>query len=78
MMPDGMMGPGMSLWMVLNMIFSLLVIVGIVMLIAWAVEKLAGGDGRRQEESALEILKKRYAKGEISKEEYEEIKRDLL
>lgn len=28
-------------------------------------------------ESPLEILKKRYAEGEISKEEYEEMKRDL-
>jgi putative membrane protein len=29
-------------------------------------------------ESALEILNKRYASGEISKEEYERIKRDIL
>lgn len=29
-------------------------------------------------ESALEILKKRYARGEISKEEFEERKKDLL
>jgi putative membrane protein len=28
-------------------------------------------------ENALEVLKKRYAKGEIGKEEYERIKRDI-
>jgi len=29
-------------------------------------------------ESAIEILKKRYASGEISKEEFEEKKKDLV
>jgi putative membrane protein len=37
-----------------------------------------GHQGGPESESALEILKKRYARGEISKEEFEQIRRDIL
>lgn len=36
-----------------------------------------GGPDRPGEDSALEILKRRYARGEISREEYLEMKREL-
>ncbi len=53
-------------------------------LIIWAVVAAARGTGQSgsfdsasRSDSALEILKKRYARGEINKEEYEARKKDL-
>ena len=62
------------IWMVL---FSGLIVLGIVALIRWLIR---GEGGRRSgsEDSALEILKRRYAKGEMDKAEFEEKKQDLM
>lgn len=71
------MDGGMGIWMLFNMAFWILVIIGIVLLAVW-IARTAGRDERgKVEESALDILKKRYARGEINKEEYEEKKRDI-
>jgi putative membrane protein len=51
-----------------------LLIAGTVFLIRWFI----GETVIKREDSALEILKKRYARGEINKQEFDERKRDLM
>jgi putative membrane protein len=84
-MGPGYMGPGMMNWgygmgwgwSIIMMAFWIAVIVGIIFLIRWVVLSADRRRETRGEDSALEILRNRYAKGEINKEEFEEKKRDL-
>ena len=81
MMWNGYEGLGWGWWGFgfLHMIgFWILLIIAVVLFARW----LGGASGRTDlvgstRESALDILKKRYAKGEINKEEFENKKRDL-
>jgi len=67
------------LWMIMITAFWLLVLMGLALAVRWLWRVGSGiATVRTQEESALEILKKRYARGEIGKEEFEAKKRDLL
>lgn len=53
-----------------------LIIAGIVALIKWFTNQSRGA--RDHEKSPIEILKERYARGEIDKKEFEEKKKDLV
>lgn len=59
--------------------FWILIIIGLVFLIKWLVQSTRGESGfsRSNSSRALDILKERYARGEINKQEFEEKKRDL-
>jgi putative membrane protein len=80
MMNWGYGGGGMFLMMLIGLLFFL----GLIALVAlgiWAVVRASrsgsvlpqGRAGR-----ALDVLQERYARGEITREEYEQMKRDLL
>lgn len=58
------------------LVWWILVIVGIVVLIKWFAGREGGGICRPGRD-AVDILKERYAKGEIDREEFKEKKKDL-
>jgi putative membrane protein len=56
------------------MIFGIAIVVGVVFLTRYLIRQ---GRHSGNEDSALEILRKRYANGEIGNEEYEEKRKSL-
>lgn len=66
-------GWGMGFGWSFMVLFWLLVIIGIV----YIVTLLVGRTKKSGTEEAMCILKKRYAKGEISREEFEKMREDL-
>ncbi len=62
--------PMMGLGLLFMVLFWASVIAGVIYLVRW----LMGQGLASRPESSLAILKKRYARGEISKQEFEEMK----
>ena len=56
---------------------GILILIGVVIYLIVRFQKNAGRTGAFSNETPLEIAKKRYARGEITKEEYESIKHNL-
>ncbi len=67
-MMDG--GSGWMGMMLLSVFFWVLIVVGVVLIVKW----LLGGKGQGD---PMEILKERYARGEIDREAFLRMKRDL-
>ena len=67
-------GTAMSWWMVAWMV---VLWGGLIALIVWGIKKLTERGGSTPKHDPLDIAKERYAKGEISMEEFNQIKKDL-
>ncbi|MBI4199890.1 MAG: SHOCT domain-containing protein [Chloroflexi bacterium] len=61
-------------WMALGWVWMLLFWGSIIGLVVWGISRLSGG---RREDGPLEIAKRRYARGEITREQFEALKRDI-
>jgi len=66
-------------WGIVGIILMVLFWGAIIALIVWAVSRLTRNHKTRASgrQEALDIAKERYAKGEITKEQFEQIKKDL-
>lgn len=72
MFHDGFMS---GMWF--GWIFWIVIIVLVIFLIVRLTNQKSNGAGKISDETPLNVLKKRYARGEITKEEFESMKKDL-
>lgn len=72
---------GMGWWMVWGSIVMVLFWGAIIGLIVWAIQSVTSKTEKAPppsgSQTALDIAAQRYARGEISREQFEQIKRDL-
>ena len=82
---DWQMGPGMMGswgmgWFggIFMIVFWILLLVGLVFVIRWLIQTTGKkGNNGQHGSRAMEILKERYARGEIDRTQFEAMKRDL-
>ena len=79
-MGPGMMGGWGMGWFggIFMVVFWILILVGLVFVIRWLLQATSKkGDYGQRGSRAIDILKERYARGEIDKTQFEAMKRDL-
>jgi putative membrane protein len=60
-----------------GMVVIFFILVGLVILAVWAMRRSGGLGGSARPQTAREVLELRYARGEITREEYQQMKQDL-
>ena len=68
---------GMGWWMAFGGVCMVVFWGGIIALIVWEVKRLIERGGSTPQNDPLDIVKERYARGEISAREFNRLKKDL-
>lgn len=68
---------GMGLWMAFGSILFVIFWGVVIALVVWGIKKTTERGDTNEKKNPLDIAKERYAKGEISKEEFDKVKKDL-
>ncbi len=74
-----MMGYGLMGWYgLIGLLFNVLIIIGIVWLVVWAVRRFSAPMNHPTSgQTPREIVQARYARGEITREQYQQMLDDL-
>ncbi len=62
---------------IMMLLFWGLIIWFVIYLVRGKGHHMCGHDGHKESKSSLDILKERYAKGEINKDQFESMKKDI-
>jgi putative membrane protein len=71
------MHDGAGWWMVFGGLWMLIFWGGLIALIAWGITRLTRGVSHIPKHDPLDVAKERYARGEITKTDFEQLKKDL-
>lgn len=79
----GNFGYGGMSWigMIVGLVITIAVIVGLIILVVWIVQRMSGnahpGSQNMTGQAAKDVAQVRYAKGEITRDEYQQIIADM-
>jgi len=68
---------GMGWWTACGGLWMLIFWGGLIALVIWGITRIARRNESAPKRDPLDVAKGRYARGEVSREEFEQIKKDL-
>ncbi|MFC1958206.1 SHOCT domain-containing protein [Chloroflexota bacterium] len=71
------MHEGMGWWMAFGSIWMVIFWGGLIALIVWGITRMSRQEGSTPKHDPLNVAKERYARGEITRKDFNQLKKDL-